>query len=66
MVYGVAIKAVCLQVLTNRSLVREADPMIMFDEVRTLYNKYNWMATDGVTAEVVISSASGCAQESSA
>lgn len=50
-------KAVCLHELTNRTLIGKADRVIVFDEVGTLHSKYNRPTTDGVTAEVVMSSA---------
>lgn len=43
--------AVCVQELTNRSLVGRTDPVITIDELRTLHMKYNCMFTDGITAE---------------
>lgn len=52
--YGNVGKVICLHELNTHKLIGKTDPIIMFDEVRTLHIKYNCLATDGVTAEVTM------------
>jgi len=57
--YGTGGKSVALQELVNQTLVGKTDPACMFDEVRSLWMRYNRMSSVALEENTVATSAIG-------